>query len=141
MSKNRIVIDTNVLVSALLIKKSVPFQAVSIAFEQGIILYSDTTFAELQQVLYRRKFDKYITPEEKNIFFLKFANESESVEIQEEIQACRDAKDDKFLELAVNGSADFIVTGDADLLVLNHFREINIITPEAFIDHFKNINS
>ncbi len=141
MSKNRIVIDTNVLVSALLVKKSVPFQVVSIAFEQGIILYSNTTFSELQQVLSRRKFDKYITPEERNIFLLKFSNESEFVEIQEKIQACRDAKDDKFLELAVNGSADFIVTGDADLLILNHFREIDIITPEAFIDHFKNINS
>ena len=48
-------------------------------------------------------------------------------EIQEKIQACRDVKDDKFLELAVNGNADVIVTGDADLLVLNPFREIEII--------------
>ena len=48
-------------------------------------------------------------------------------EIQEKIQACRDVKDDKFLELAVNGNADVVVTGDADLLVLNPFREIEII--------------
>lgn len=64
------------------------------------------------------------------------ANDSSSIEIQEEIQACRDVKDDKFLELAVNGNADFIVTGDADLLILNPFRKIEIITPEMFVSRF-----
>ncbi len=49
----------------------------------------------------------------------------------------RDAEDDKFLELAVNGSADLIVTGDADLLALNPFREIEIITPSFFINRFQ----
>jgi putative PIN family toxin of toxin-antitoxin system len=140
MNKNRIVIDTNVFISALLIKKSLPFQVVNIAFEQGIILYSNATLMELKQVIYRRKFDKYLTLEEKNIFLFKFANESESVEIKEKIKACRDAKDDKFLELAANGNADFIVTGDDDLLVLNPFREIEIITPEVFVSRFRDIN-
>ena len=136
MNKSRIVIDTNVFISALLIKKSLPFQVVNIAFKQGIILYSDATFTELQQVLARHKFDKYITVEERNIFLFKLANESKSVVIQEEIKACRDAKDNKFLELAVNGNADSIVTGDTDLLVLNPFREIEIITPEVFVSRF-----
>ncbi len=137
MNKSRIVIDTNVFISALLIKKSVPFKVVNIAFKQGIILYSDATFTELQQVLSRRKFNKYLTSEERNIFLFKLANESESVDIKEEIKACRDAKDDKFLELAVNGHADLIVTGDADLLALNPFREIEIITPSFFINRFQ----
>ena len=137
MNKRRIVIDTNVFISALLIKKSQPFQVINIAFKQGIIIYSDATFTELQQVLACRKFDKYITLEERNIFLFKLANESELVEIQEEIQACRDAKDDKFLELAVNGNADLIVTGDTDLLVLNPFRGIEIITPEVFLNLFQ----
>ena len=136
MNKSRIVIDTNVFISALLIKKSLHFQVVNIAFKQGIILYSDATFTELQQVLARHKFDKYITVEERNIFLFKLANESKSVVIQEEIKACRDAKDNKFLELAVNGNADSIVTGDTDLLVLNPFREIEIITPEVFVSRF-----
>ncbi len=83
MNKSRIVIDTNVFISALLIKKSVPFQVVNIAFKQGIILYSDATFTELQQVLSRPKFNKYLTSEERNIFLFKLANESESVDIKE----------------------------------------------------------
>jgi uncharacterized protein len=136
MKNNRIVVDTNVFISALLIKKSIPFQVVNIAFKLGKILYSDATYAELQQVLFRRKFDKYLTLEERNIFLFKLANDSPSIEIQEEIQACRDVKDDKFLELAVNGNADVIVTGDADLLVLNPFRKIEIITPEMFVSRF-----
>ncbi|MGL6339945.1 MAG: putative toxin-antitoxin system toxin component, PIN family, partial [Waterburya sp.] len=97
MKNNKIVVDTNVFISALLIKKSIPFQVVNIAFKLGTILYSDATYAELQQVLFRRKFDKYLTLEERNIFLFKLANDSPSIEIQEKIQACRDAKDDKFL--------------------------------------------
>jgi putative PIN family toxin of toxin-antitoxin system len=92
MKNQRIVIDTNVFISALLLKKSVPFQVVNIAFEQGTILYSDATYAELQQVLSRRKFDKYLTLEERNIFLFKLANESQSIEIKQEVNACRDRK-------------------------------------------------
>jgi putative PIN family toxin of toxin-antitoxin system len=136
MKKNRIVVDTNVFISALLIKNSIPFQVVNIAFELGKILYSDATYVELQQVLFRQKFDKYLTLEERNIFLFKLANYSPSIEIKEKNQACRDVKDDKFLELAVNGNADVIVTGDADLLVLNPFRKIEIITPEMFVSRF-----
>ena len=137
MNQNRIVIDTNVFISALLIKKSVPFQVVEIAFKQGIILYSDATFTELQKVIYRQKFNKYLTLEERNIFLFKFINGSEFVDIKGEIKACRDTKDDTFLELAVNGNADFIITGDLDLLVLNPFRQIEIITPEVFVSRFQ----
>ena len=137
MKQNRIVIDTNVFISALLIKKSLPFQVVNIAFKQGTILYSDATFTELQQVLDRHKFDKYITLEEKNIFLFKLANEAESVEIKAKIKACRDAKDDKFLELAINGNANFIITGDNDLLILNPFQGIEIMTPEIFMSRVR----
>jgi putative PIN family toxin of toxin-antitoxin system len=58
---------------------------------------------------------------------------AELVAIIEQITACRDQHDDKFLELAVNGHADLIVSGDADLLALNPFREIPIVTPTAFV--------
>jgi predicted nucleic acid-binding protein len=55
------------------------------------------------------------------------------VTITQRVIACRDATDDKFLELAVNGHADVIVSGDADLLVLNPFRGIPIVAPAAFV--------
>jgi uncharacterized protein len=58
---------------------------------------------------------------------------AELVTITERIAACRDPRDDKFLELAINGHADLIVSGDADLLALNPFREVPIVTVAAFV--------
>jgi predicted nucleic acid-binding protein len=58
---------------------------------------------------------------------------AESVAIIERIAACRDPNDDKFLELAVNGRADLIVSGDRDLVALNPFRGIPIVTPAIFV--------
>jgi predicted nucleic acid-binding protein len=49
------------------------------------------------------------------------------------VHACRDPKDDKFLQLAVNGNADFIIAGDDDLLVLNPFHGFPIITPASYL--------
>jgi predicted nucleic acid-binding protein len=58
---------------------------------------------------------------------------AELVAISERIAACRDPKDDKFLELAVSGKAEVIVSGDGDLLDLNPFRGIPIVTPATFV--------
>ncbi len=58
----------------------------------------------------------------------------ENIIIHRKIRACRDEKDNKFLELAINGKADFIITGDNDLLVLNPFENIAIIKPDVFIN-------
>jgi len=96
-------------------------------------------YTELREVLNRRKFDKYLELEERQKFLIKFVNTSRRILIQETISICRDAKDNKFLELAVNGDAQFIITGDQDLLVLNPFRGIKIITPEILVSEFRNL--
>jgi len=136
MRNNRFVVDNNILVSALLVKNSIPFQVIQKIEELGIILYSEATLLELNQVLNRKKFAKYFTLEEKQAFLVKLIEKSELVEIEEVITACRDPKDDKFLELAVSGKADFMITGDRDLLVLNPFRNIAIITTNEFLGGF-----
>ncbi|MFE4108400.1 putative toxin-antitoxin system toxin component, PIN family [Almyronema epifaneia] len=133
MAKLRCVLDTNVWVSALLLKNSLPFRVVERTLAAGIVLRSAATALELMQVLSRKKFDKYVTAAERQIFLSKFLLESELVEIQEAIAVCRDPKDNKFLELGVNGRADFIVTGDEDLLCLHPFRNIQIVIPQAFL--------
>jgi predicted nucleic acid-binding protein len=53
-----------------------------------------------------------------------------------EITVCRDPKDNMILELAVSGEADFIITGDEDLLILNPFQSIQILTPDAWLTNF-----
>jgi putative toxin-antitoxin system toxin component, PIN family len=133
---NRFVVDTNVLISALLFNNSVPFRAIELAEKQGIILYSEATLHELEQVLNRKKFNKYLSLEDRQVFLLKFISASELVSITEKIAVCRDEKDNKFLELAVSGNANIIVTGDLDLLVLNPFQAVEILTPDMFIDRF-----
>lgn len=65
-------------------------------------------------------------------FLLKFRDICEWIEIAKRIQVCRDKKDDKFLELAVNGKADMIITGCPDLLELNPYERIRIINPSAY---------
>lgn len=131
---NRFVIDTNVLISALLFKSLVPFRAMELAERQGIILYSEATLKELERVLNRPKFDKYLERAEKEIFLQKFITVSLLVNITETIAVCRDEKDNKFLELAVSGHANIIITGDLDLLELNPFQSIEILTPDRFVD-------
>ena len=56
------------------------------------------------------------------------------VQVSRAIRACRDPRDDKFLEVAVHGRADLIVTGDEDLLALNPFRGIAILAPAAYLE-------
>jgi uncharacterized protein len=133
-SNPRCVFDTNVLVSALLFDQSTPAQAFFAALHTGEIIVSADVIAELNGVLNREKFNRYVTEEERERFLRSLLGESELIKIEQKIQACRDPNDDKFLELAVNGGADCIVSGDEDLLVLDPFRGIPILAPDRFLD-------
>lgn len=133
-SNPRCVFDTNVLISALLFAESKPAQAFFFALRNGEVLVSADVVSELDEVLGREKFRRYVTEEERERFLRSLLRETRLVEIREKFTACRDPKDDKFLELAVNGSADCIVSGDDDLLTLNPFRDVAILTPKDFLD-------
>lgn len=133
MNDLRIVIDTNILVSSILIESSLPDMAFKAARKNGKILLSDVTSQELQAVLNRPKFDRYISRDIRHQFLAKIKLESEQIVIFETIQECRDPKDNKFLEVAVNGNANYIITGDRDLLELHPFRGIYILNPRQFL--------
>ena len=131
----RFVFDTNVLVSALLLKTSVPRQAFDRARAHGRFMISWPTLAELHEVLSRPRFDKYVYEDERLQFLAAFVRDAVLVEIVEMVTDCRDPKDNKFLEVAVNGHATVLVSGDDDLLTLHPFRGIPVLTPQAFL-HF-----
>lgn len=133
-SKNRFVFDTNVLISALLFFDSIPGRAFASALTHGAILISGPLVEELNEVLAREKFRRYIGVEQRERFLESLIRESELVEIHEAVTACRDPADDRILELAVNGRATCIVTGDRDLLVLHPFRGISIVPPAQLAD-------
>lgn len=127
------VFDNNVLVSAALLD-GVPRKAFDKLLDNGTVLVSVPVLLELADVLNRPKFDKYVTHDERMRFMVNFLKVAEMIKISETIIVCRDPKDDKLLELTVSGAADFLVTGDKNLLVLNPFRGVEIITPREFLD-------
>jgi len=134
MTRKRVVLDTNALISRLLSRGSVPARAVDLALAHHQILASEATLMELAEVLSRAKFDPYLTIDERQNFLRLFDRIAERIEVVRAIRVCRDPRDDKFLELAVEGEADIIITGDNDLLTLDPFQGISILTPARFLD-------
>jgi hypothetical protein len=129
----RTVFDTNVLVSAVLLPSSVPRQAFDLASQLGKLLSSVPTICELDEVLRRPRFNRYLSEEERIEFLTTLVQEAELLTIVERVAVCRDSSDDKFLELAVSGRATHIVSGDPDLRVLDPFRGIAVLSPAAFV--------
>ena len=136
-NRPRIVLDTNALVSRLLIPDSIPGQAVRKAADEGDILMSESTLFELADVLGREKFHAYVSIQDREEFLRMLGRIVEMVTILHAVHDCRDVKDNQILEVAVNGQAQIIVTGDEDLLVLNPFRGISILRPADYLiwDH------
>ena len=132
-SSYRVVLDTNVAVSAALLRRSTPRRAFDEAIDHGTLLISTVTLAELGEVLSRSRFNRYLREELRLEFLAALLREAELVEITETVSVCRDPDDDKFLELAVSGAATHIISGDEDLLTLHPFRGISVLSPQDFV--------
>ena len=132
----RAVVDTNVLVRAL-IKPQGTVGPVLLRLRQGeyTLLYALPLLEELVDVLNRPRIrEKYqLTDQDIQTTVSLILLRGEAVATNEQITACRDPKDDKFLEVAVAGEADVIVSGDQDLLVLHPFSGIPIVQPAVFL--------
>ncbi len=130
--KSRFVVDTNVLLSQLLLPTSVPGRAFRKALSSGIMLVSKETMDELTEVLGRKKFDPYLTLTERQEFIRQLSFVAEMISQIISLKACRDPKDDKFLGLAISGQANFVLTGDNDLLELDPFRGVRILSCSTY---------
>jgi uncharacterized protein len=131
----RVVADTNVLVSRLILPDSVPAQVLRQVELNSLLLFSESTMYELADVLSRQKFDRYVSLDDRRGFIERLGKIAEFIPIVQLVRECRDPKDDKFLEVALNGSADVIITGDTDLLGMNPWRGVAILSP---LDYLKN---
>ena len=132
----RVVLDTNILVSALLFQAELA--GIVDLWKKGRIIpvLSKETFTEFKAVLEYPKFSltqqeiKVIIEEEVLPYF-------EVIEVTDNIKGiCRDVDDDKFIACAVSASADFIVTGDKDLLDLGKYKSVKIISASVFLKMF-----
>ena len=134
MAIERVVIDTNVFISAALIDESVAARARNHAVAHGQLIGTDETIRELVDRLLAPKFDRYVSRAARETLLRRLQPIIEVVPVTQLIRACRDPRDDKFLEAAVNGRAAIIMTGDKDLLVLNPFAGVSIVTPAAYLE-------
>ena len=133
MKIERVVIDTNVLISAALMDDSLPARARNHALRHGRLIATEATIREFVDRIQSSKFDAYVSQEARLALARGFEKVVDLVLVNQVIRACRDPRDDKFLEAAVNGRADAIITGDKDLLVLDPFAGIRILTPAGYL--------
>ncbi|MFZ0816691.1 MAG: putative toxin-antitoxin system toxin component, PIN family [Candidatus Sulfotelmatobacter sp.] len=134
---SRVVADTNILVSQLILPDSLPAIVLAQVEMRSVLLFSESTMTELADVLSRPKFDRYVSREARKGFIQRIGRIAEFVPIIQTVHECRDPKDDKFLEVAWNGQADTIITGDADLLGMNPWRGIAVLSPAHFLGKVK----
>jgi putative PIN family toxin of toxin-antitoxin system len=121
------------VVSASILKQSTSANAFDQAVDNGTILLSEVTSREIRDVIKREKFDRYASRKKRERFLSKLIRDAELVEPETQIRVCRDPDDDKYLEMAVDGGANCIVSRDKDLLVLNPFNNIPIMRPDQFL--------
>ncbi len=133
MRKNniRVVIDTNIWIG-FLIGKTLSGLSEAISNDNIIIIFSKELFDELFEVLQRPKFKKHFSQENIKELISLLHSKTEQIEITEHFKDCRDPKDNFILDLCVSGNADYLVTGDDDLLALNPFRGTKIINYRLF---------
>ena len=136
MKAKHIVLDSNVLISAALSPSGMAAKVVNHVIKHHIIVFSDETFDELQTRLWRPKFDRYITLEQRKLILHDLGAIAVWVEIQDSTRYSRDIDDDKFIATALAGNAEIIVSGDADLLVLETINNVRILQPADFHKEF-----
>ena len=124
------VVDTNVLISAAL-TKGAPFRIVEHLIKNNALIFSKETISELSSRIIQPKFDKYVSAEDREAYVNNLILSADLVIIDNLIQGCRD-RNDKFLETAVKGDAQFIISGDQDCLTMHRFEGIDIVTVQEF---------
>ena len=134
----RVVFDTSTLVGAALKPGSVPHRALLQALAQCDVCASAQTLLELEQVMQRDKFDRYLSREIRLDFIAVLRKAMHFFAVMQADEKglqppCRDPKDNKFLALAQVCGADALVSSDDDLLVLNPWRGIPVLSPAAFL--------
>lgn len=131
--KPAIVIDTNIIVSAIMFPASGAMAVLVKALNHYSVVVSGSTWDELAIVMQRPKFESRLPLAKRLLALTEFATSVREVKVTSTITDCRDPKDNKFLALAVDAEAKAIVTGDNDLLVLNPYRGLVVCKANDFL--------
>ena len=128
-----IVFDASAVVSAALRADSVPERALLRAEASDVLALSAEVEAEITAVLERPRFAASVSPARRARILDALRGQAVWFQPAERVTDCRDAKDNKYLELALAAAADVIVSGDADLLVLHPWRGVRILRPAEYL--------
>lgn len=129
----RVVVDTNTIVSGILLPQSVPGRLLDLLAGQAAMIFSPATRDELLGVISREKFDRYVSAEARERAATILVRDGDIVTPRRLVHICRDPSDDKFLDAARAGGADCLISGDGDLLDLREFEGIPIVTARRYI--------
>ena len=134
----RVVFDTSTVVGVALKVDSVPHRALYAALARCDVCVSAATLAELDVVLRRKKFDRYMPLPARLALATLLRQNASLIDVAESAEAavqptCRDPKDNKFLALAEQADADALISSDADLLAMHPWHEVQVMTPAAFL--------
>lgn len=133
-SGNQVVVDTNLLVSALFVGSAKAKEILRILLSRADPVFSEATFAELEEKSRMAKFDRFTSPGERAAAVDDLRAAGVFIEAAVEVRLCRDPDDDMFLSLAKAAGARMLVSGDNDLLSLRRFEDIPILTPREALE-------
>ena len=134
MTSLKLVVDTNVLISAALSTQGAPAQLMRRVLGGHTLVFSQATFDELHTRMYRPKFDRYITLEQRQRLLHDFNACAHWVDLAPYPVYCRDPDDDKFIATALQAQADWLVSGDRDLLEARQPAGLHILTPAQALE-------
>ncbi len=140
MKSKKIIFDTNLWISFLISKNFTEIDKL-ILEENTTLIFSNESLEEFIDVVKRPKFKKFFSEKDIEKLLDMFDQYADLIKVKSKIDICRDPKDNFLLNLAVDGKADYLVTGDKDLLVLDKIKKTQIITFRNLIEKTKNKNS
>lgn len=129
---SRIIIDTNLWISFLITKDFAKLDDI-IFSRKGILVFSQELLDEFLEVAKRPKFRRFFAASDIEEILETIDDYADFIKVETKIDACRDIKDNFLLSLSVDDNADFLLTGDKDLLDLIKFGETNIMTISDFL--------
>lgn len=133
MKNKKIILDTNLWISFLISKK---FSQIDNLIENKklVLVFSNELLEEFIDVVNRPKFEKYFSKKDVEKILEYFDLFGKLVKVKSNINICRDEKDNFLLNLSIDSKADYLITGDKDLLILEKIEETKILTFPEFIE-------
>lgn len=134
MRSKKIILDTNLWISFLISRKFTQIDQL-IDSKKVTLIFSDELIGEFVEVVSRPKFEKYLSKNDIEKILNYFDQYGKLIKVKSTVKICRDEKDNFLLNLSIDSKADYLITGDNDLLILDKIERTRIMNFTEFIKH------